>query len=518
MSPSSGVTAKIVSGGRELSHAELFERVARAASGFVNLGIGAGSAVALMLRNDFPFFEASLAASSIGAQAVPVNWHFYADEAGYILRDCGAKVLVVHSDLLPKIAKAIPASVQVFVVPTPPEIQMAYGIRAEDVTSPTDLADWDDWVSGQQALAGLGPPQVATSMIYTSGTTGKPKGVRRQPNTPASTATLAEMFSTVFGLGESGDFRTVVTGPMYHAAPNAYGLRAARTGGFCVLQPRFDAEGLLALIDQYRITHVHLVPTMFVRLLKLPDETRRKYDLSSLEFVVHGAAPCPPELKRQMIDWWGPVINEYYGGTETGAVVFHTSEEALRKPGTVGRPLPGAEVRVYAEDGNPLGPNKIGDVYARLHGFSDFTYHGMDDVRRTVERDGLIFIGDMGYLDEDGYLFLCDRKNYMVISGGANIYPAEIEAVLTGMPGVRDCAVFSIPDDEFGESLCAYIECDPGVALEPGSVRDFLNGRLARYKIPKLIEFCDELPREDSGKIFKRKLRAPYWENTGRRI
>jgi long-chain acyl-CoA synthetase len=305
---------------------------------------------------------------------------------------------------------------------------------------------------------------------------------------------------------------------MYHNAPNWYGLSAARAGGLCILQPRFDAEELLATIERYRITHLHMVPTMFVRLLKLPEETRKRYDLSSLEFVVHAAAPCTPEVKRQMIDWWGPVINEYYGGTENGAVVFHNSEEALRKPGTVGRALPWTEVRVYDEDGRLLGPNEIGEIYGRSHDYPDFTYHGMDDLRRAVERDGLIFVGDIGYLDEDGYLFLCDRKNYMVISDGANIYPAEIEGVLTGMPGVRDCAVFGIPDEEFGESLCACIECDPGVTLDPAAVRTFLDGRVARYKIPKRIEFRDEVPREDSGKIFKRKLRDPFWEKTGRRI
>jgi long-chain acyl-CoA synthetase len=455
MSPSSAAAAKIVSGGRELSQAELFKRVARAAAGFVNLGIGADSAVALMLRNDFPFFEASLAAGSVGAQAVPVNWHFEADEAGHILQDCGAKALVVHSDLLPKIAPAIPTGARVFVVPTPPEIRAAYGIRAEDAEPPADLVDWDNWVGSQQALSGLGPPPLAISMIYTSGTTGKPKGVRRQPMTPVSAAILGELSKIILGFGEDGLLRTVLTGPMYHTAPNAYGLRAARTGGLCILQPRFDAEELLSTIEKYRITHLHMVPTMFVRLLKLPQDIRTRYDLSSLKFVVHAAAPCPPDVKRQMIDWWGPVIHEYYGGTETGAVTFNTSEEALWKPGTVGRALPGAEVRIYGEGGGRVGPNEIGEVYARLHGLTDFTYHGMDDMRRAVERDGLIFIGDIGYMDEEGYLFLCDRKNYMVISGGVNIYPAEIEAVLTGMSGVRDCAVFGIPDVEFGESLCA---------------------------------------------------------------
>jgi long-chain acyl-CoA synthetase len=312
--------------------------------------------------------------------------------------------------------------------------------------------------------------------------------------------------------------RTVITGPVYHSAPNAYALAAARDGGLVVLQPRFDAEELLQLIERHQITHLHMVPTMFVRLLQLPDTVKRRYDLSSLRFVVHAAAPCPPDVKRQMIDWWGPVINEYYGGTETGGVVFHTAEEALRKPGTVGRPIDTAVVKIFGPEGSELGPNEIGEVYMRLPGAPDFTYTGMEQARREVERDGLITCGDVGYLDSDGYLFLCDRQRDMVISGGVNIYPAEIEAVLIGAPGVRDCAVFGIPDAEYGEALCAFIETRDGAQVTAEDIRAFLRPHLAGYKIPKTIEFRDALPREDSGKIFKRKLREPYWEATGRRI
>jgi long-chain acyl-CoA synthetase len=326
------------------------------------------------------------------------------------------------------------------------------------------------------------------------------------------------MAEIALGLSSAGDFRTVVTGPMYHAAPNVYGLWAAKSGGFCILQPRFDPEELLRMIEQYRITHLHMVPTMFVRLLKLSDETRSKYDLSSLQFVVHAAAPCAPDVKRRMIEWWGPVINEYYGSSETGCVVFHTSEEALRKPGTVGRPIMGGIVRIYDEDGNELGPNQVGEIYLRIREFPDFTYNGLHEMRLEIERDGLVTAGDVGYLDEDGYLFLCDRKKDMVISGGVNIYPAEIEAALISMPGVHDCAVFGIPDPEYGESLCAYLEPEPGAGLNADEVRRFLTSRLARYKVPKVVEFHSELPREDSGKIFKRKLRAPYWEKAGRQI
>ncbi len=508
---------KIMSGERELGQAQLLGNAARAAAGFAALGIGFEDTVAIMLRNDFPFFEAAMAANVLGAHAVPINWHFQAEEAGYIINDSRAKALVVHADLLPQIRAGIPASVQTFVVPTPPEIQSAYDLSAAQSLPPADATVWGDWLSQQTPQPLSAPPQPA-SMIYTSGTTGNPKGVRRDPVTPETAQIFAEMVATIFGFSADGDFRTAITGPMYHAAPNVYGLYAAKNGGFCVLQPRFDPEELLQLIERYRLTHLHMVPTMFVRLLKLPDAIKRQYDLASLRFVVHAAAPCPADVKRGMIEWWGPVINEYYGSTETGGVVFHTSEEALRKPGTVGRPIKGGIVRIYDEEGNALGANRVGEVYVRIEGLSNFTYNGADDKRREIEREGLVTVGDVGYVDEDGYLFLCDRKRDMVISGGVNIYPAEIEAVLVACPGVKDCAVFGIPDDEFGEALCAYIEPESQSKLDGDAARDYLAQHLARYKVPKVIEFRDALPREDSGKIFKRKLRAPYWEETGRQI
>jgi long-chain acyl-CoA synthetase len=305
---------------------------------------------------------------------------------------------------------------------------------------------------------------------------------------------------------------------MYHSAPNAYGNAAAVCGAEIILQPRFDPEELLAFIAQYRVTHLHLVPTMFVRLLKLPDAVRTRYDLSTLVHVVHAAAPCPPHVKRAMIDWWGPVINEYYGSTETGAVVYCTSQDWLAHPGTVGKAMPNAIVRVLRADGSDADVGEAGDVFCRTTTIADFTYHGDDDKRRKAEQDGLIGVGDIGYLDSDGFLFLCDRRNHMVISGGVNIYPAEIENELLQLPGVADCAVFGIPDDEFGESLCAWIQPGRGETLDAGVIRAALGDRLARYKVPKLIEFSPELPREDSGKIFKRKLRDPYWLAAGRSI
>ena len=511
----------LLSGERSLAQGEMLARAARAASGFDALGIGEESSVAMMLRNDFAFFEAAMGAGLLGAYAVPVNWHFTAEEAGYILRDCAARALVIHADLLPRAAEAIPEGVAVFVVGTPPEIADAYGVEPAHAAVPDRLPpgwrEWDAWVARHQGWTQ--PPRPArTNMIYTSGTTGRPKGVRRQPATPEMQQAMAHMVEEAFDFRPGTAIRTVITGPVYHSAPNFYALIAAQQGELTVLQPRFAAEELLQLIERHRITHLHMVPTMFVRLLKLPAEIRDRYDLSSLRSVVHGAAPCSPTVKRQMIEWWGPVIHEYYGGTETGAVVFHNAEEALRKPGTVGRAIEGAIVRIYDPAGHALAPGQIGEVYMRLGGFPDFTYNRMDEKRREVERDGLTTCGDIGYLDEEGYLFLCDRVRDMVISAGVNIYPAEIEGVLITMPGVRDCAVFGIPDDEYGEALCACIEPDDGTEIRPAAIQAFLARHLARYKIPKVFEFSSALPREDSGKIFKRKLRAPYWENAGRQI
>ena len=311
----------ILSGTRQLAHADLIDRAARVASGFDALGIVENDAIALMLRNDFAFFEAALGAARLGAYAVPVNWHFTAEEAGYILRDCGARALVVHADLLPQVMPTLPKGVAVMVVPTPPEIAAAYGIDEPQCKMPPLMPqnwhDWNDWVQAQSKWTA--PPRLSrTNMIYTSGTTGRPKGVRRRPATAEMQKAMADMVEDAFDLGPDRTIRTVITGPVYHAAPNYYALVAANCAELMILQPRFEPEQLLQMIEQHRITHLHTVPTMFVRLLKLPKAVRDKYDLTSLRCVAHGAAPCAVAIKREMIEWWGPVIREYDGGTETG--------------------------------------------------------------------------------------------------------------------------------------------------------------------------------------------------------
>jgi long-chain acyl-CoA synthetase len=297
-----------------------------------------------------------------------------------------------------------------------------------------------------------------------------------------------------------------------------YALAAAIRGMDMTIMRSFDAEEFLRIVSEHRVTVVQMVPTMFVRLLALPEQVRSRYDLSSLRWVVHAAAPCPPDVKRAMIEWLGPIVAEYYGGTETGPVVFCTSEEWLAHPGTVGRPLERAVVKVLDADGDELPTGQSGEIYMWLDVWPDFSYAGDEEKRRAVERDGLVSCGDVGYLDADGYLYLNDRRSDMVISGGVNIYPAEIEACLLAMPGVRDCAVFGIPDEEFGEALAAYVEPQDGARLSGESVRAHVRSRLAAYKTPRLVEFRDSLPREDSGKIFKRRLRDPYWAGRERAI
>ena len=500
----------LISGNRRLPLNEFHLRTQRIARGLVETGIKEGDSVALLLRNDIAFLEATFGAALIGAYSVPINWHFKEREIQYVLDNCGAKVIVAHSDLTSKLTPALTTTLTILVVPTPPEIQVAYGLTDKECTPEDDSIIWDSW--WQQFTAWTEPPAPARgSMIYTSGTTGTPKGVRRAPASVETQASMMERIQLGFGLRPAAT--TLMPGPLYHSAPNAYARAVIALGGNLILMPRFDALEFLDLVEKYSITHSHMVPTMFVRLLNLTPEQRASASLSSLESVVHGAAPCPPQIKQQMIEWWGPKIHEYYGSTEAGLVTFVTSNEWMKKRGTVGQPLPNCIVRVFGEDGELLGPGEIGDIFVNLSLGTDFTYYNDHIKRAEIERDGLITNGDRGYLDEDNYLYLADRKADMVISGGVNIYPAEIEATLINLEGVRDCAVFGIPDAEFGEALAAAIEPQPHSALTKSIVQNFIREYMAGYKVPKLVTFHDNLPREDSGKIFKRLLREKYWKN-----
>lgn len=491
----------ILIGNRHVARGDLLDQGSRAATALEAVGVREGDAIALLIRNDPCYFEILHAAALLGAYVVPLNWHSKADEIAYILADCTPGALIGHRDLIGAVGQAIPAGLPTFLVDDPATSAVS------SIPSPPRAQDWPTfrdraahWEQPARAPRG--------TMIYTSGTTGHPKGVRRAPMTPEQVKKNAMLLQEIYGI-EAG-MRAFVCGPLYHASPGAFARQAFQHADLTVLQQNFDPEDLLRAIAEHRVTHLTMVPTMFVRLLRLGDAVRSRYDLSSIRWVTHTGAACPPDVKRGMIEWWGPVIHETYGATETGAAVGCDTQDWLAHPGTVGRPMTGTELKIYDEAGREVAAGGIGEIYLRTEAYSDFTYHGRPEQRAQVDRAGLVTCGDVGYLDADGFLYICDRKRDMVISGGVNIYPAEIENVLVNCPGVRDCAVFGVPDPEFGESLIAAIEAEPGAKPAPADVVVFLEQRLARFKVPRRLVFHDALPREASGKIFKRKLRDQY--------
>ncbi|MAF47361.1 MAG: AMP-binding protein [Rhodospirillales bacterium] len=508
-------SGRVISGDRVIDKAELEVRARRAAAALQSSGIDEGDTFAVFLRNDFAFFEARMAAELLGAYIVPINWHQKDEEVGYILRDCEAKALVVHADLLPQIRAGIPDGIDLLVAPTAPDLSDAYGADQSTCVVPDGLTDWGQWIEGFSPWDALERP-VRPPILYTSGTTGRPKGVVKQPLKPEQLEIAAQIVAK--SSGPRDGMVSLLCGPCYHAPLDVQLRHALSYDADLIIQPRFDAEGFLALTQEYGATNAHMVPVMFVRLLNLPDEVRAAYDVSSIEHIIHGAAPCPVEVKRAMIDWWGPVFMEYYGSTELGVPVLGSTEDWLARPGCAGRLVPGATIKIIGENGEELPPGEVGEIFTGAESRPEFTYKGRDGERAEAELDGMYSMGDLGYIDADGYIFVSDRKRDMVISGGVNIYPAEIEAVLTDLQGVSDCAVFGIPDDEFGEKLIAYVEPANGAQLNGQAVQEHLRAHLANYKVPRIIEFSKNLPRTPTGKILKRELRDPYWKEAGRSI
>ena len=499
-------------GEREIPHEELRVQAARTAAGLVEAGVRHGDRVALVLRNEPTFLSLSAACGLIGAVPVPVNWHWHGLELRHVIAHSQSRVVFAHSDFVASVEEVLPEGVPLVEVPVPAELAAHYG--AAPVTRRRPL--FADWIGAHDPYAE--PLDAAPmSLIYTSGTTGLPKGVIRDAMTPEQSRDVAA--ATLGAMGLTPGMHTLVTAPMYHSAPNAQSLFALALGIELTVMPRFAPEAFLRLISDQAITHAQTVPTMFVRLLELPDQVRRRYDLGSLECVVHAAAPCPAHVKHRIIDWFGPVIREYYGATEIGIVIVCDSEEWLAHEGTVGHPFGGSDIHVHDAEGRLLATGETGEIFIRPPDYwPGFTYLGQDDKRREIERDGYISIGDVGRVDAEGYLYLSDRARDMVISGGVNIYPAEIEASLLELPGVRDVAVFGIPDDSFGEALAAHVDAEPSAGLTESTVREHVRSRLAGYKVPQVVVFDADLPREESGKIFKRRIRERYWREAGRSI
>lgn len=493
------------SGDRELSHAELASAARRAASVLDSCGVGRGDCVALLLRNDFQYFIFAEAVRYLGAGVTPINWHLTAPEVDYILKDSGAKVLVAHADLLSDELRVAAARIALFVEPTPADIAAAYPKSAAAAGNPGDRSASEAIGAAAEFPDEIGPPTPA--LFYTSGTTGRPKAVERRAIAPEAAIALATRTAFAFGLDRSS-LRAVMTGPLYHSAPNAYALTIIRRGGYLVLQPKFDALDLLRIIERDGITNLHMVPTMFQRMLALSDEERSRFDLSSLVHVVHGAAPCPADVKRKMIEWLGEIVHEYYAMTEVGIIACSSSREWLENTGSVGKSPIGVDIVIRRDDGAPCAPGEAGNICIRHEATHAFNYKGDDRKTAEMRQDGFVVTGDIGYLNENRFLFISDRKTDMILSGGVNIYPAEIEAALAEIPGVRDSAVFGVESAEFGEAPVAIIETS--AALTEVAVRNYLGGRLAKFKTPQTMRFVDRLPREDSGKVKKRLLREAF--------
>lgn len=489
------------SSGEVVTYAELDQRSNQLARLWRDHGLGPGDHVAIFSENNARFLEVMWAALRSGLYITTVNSYLSAEEVAYILEDSGSRSLVTTT------AKADVA---------------AEALRdAPNVTLPLLIGDADarfepyvDAIS-TMPTGRLDEEPAGEMMLYSSGTTGRPKGIKRplSGNTIDEGMMIAALLGGVFGM--DADTVYLSPAPLYHSAPIGFNLGVQSLGGTTVVMEKYDPVDALRLIEAHQASHSQWVPTMFVRMLKLEEEERQRYDVSSMQVAVHAAAPCPVEVKQQMMEWWGPVLWEYYAGTELNGFCLVKPEDWLARPGTVGQPLIG-EIHICDEEGNEVPAGESGTIY--FGGGPPYEYHNAPDKTESSKDPkghGWTTLGDVGYLDDDGWLFLTDRKAFMIISGGVNIYPQEVEDCLVMHPKVADVAVFGIPDDEMGEQVMAAVQAAEGVetgaALE-AELRAFTREHIAGFKCPKRYEFLDELPRLPTGKLYKRKLRDQYWQ------
>ncbi|MGO4203950.1 AMP-binding protein [Rhodococcus sp. TAF43] len=488
--------------GEQLTYRQLDERSLRLARYLREVGMRPGDHLAMVAGNDLRMLEVYWAALRSGLYITAVNWHLTAAETAYVVDDCGASVLVVSADA----AAALPDD--------PADLPR---VRRRLVFGGA-LAGYDDYeqVLAAQTVEPLESQPRGQDMLYSSGTTGRPKGIK--PKLPGgevheTTDPYTAVFAPMYGF--DSDTVYLCPAPLYHAAPLRFCGTINSVGGTVIVMDRFEPAEALDLIQTYKVTHSQWVPTMFVRMLKLPKAVRDSYDVSSLQVAVHAAAPCPPDVKRAMIEWWGPVIQEYYASTEGSGVTFIDSAQALAHPGSVGRDGVLGIVHICDEDGRELPVGQIGTVYwerAEL----PFEYH--NDPAKTAsaqhpDHPTWTTSGDIGYIDDERFLYLTDRAAFTIISGGVNIYPQEMENVLTLHPKVYDVAVIGVPDEEMGEQVKAVVQLADGVTKSADLARellDYVRDRVAHYKAPRSVDFADDLPRTPTGKLVKHQLRARY--------
>jgi long-chain acyl-CoA synthetase len=483
-----------------LTYRCLNEASIRLARHLRSVGMKRGDALAINLENRLEFFVATWAALRSGLYLVTVNQFLPSHDVAYIVADCGAKALITSERLSKVAGELLPLIEQC------PHRLIVGG----------ELAGWDSYEAAleDQSVVPLDDERQGEHMPYSSGTTGKPKGIRRELG-ERHISEGPEFLESFLSYGFDQESVYLSPAPLYHAAPFSFTNRTQVLGGTVVMMPRFDAEESLRLVEQHKVTHSQWVPTMFIRMLKLEEDRRAAYDLSSHEVAIHAAAPCPTEVKHQMIEWWGPILQEYYAASERNGSTRINSEEWLRKPGSVGKAVMGT-VHVCDDDGKELGVGEDGVVYFERESVV-FTYH--NDPERTREAQHPQYpnwstMGDVGHLDEDGYLYLTDRKTFMIISGGVNIYPQMIEDALCLHPLVHDVAVIGVPNPDFGEEVKAIVETADGVTHDEEvrtELMDFARERLASYMIPRSIDFRDEIPRLPTGKLYKKQLRAEFW-------